>query len=350
MRSDLNSKCEYVQIDQPCSICRDRNLPCTAADKIWGRSRQLQQAETSSGEGPEEVPVAAVPCSNEGDGNQDIPRQPPTPDEVRLGPIDGVLLQFYVKSIDPALRYKVYAITPRHDGIAHPDWCSDSFGHDVFQRFGPNLSTMAVRYAILLFALQKVGDLYDPNQRDLLRMNYKDNFYRAMLEAINMKAYPDVLYASYFTCLEELLLSGDQFGIGFRRDEFVIHLNGFVSALKMAAPGSTHAELLAAKILFANVLHWTMRFSRHANAPDTWLRDFLPHFEAAHVALKSANKSVRQGCHTAFQDRHLDMFTTTLLRQSSGYAISTYHWQPPQEDCECWVGNVLRHWGLFPAV
>ena len=321
-------KCEYIAIDDPCKICRDRNLPCTAADKVWGQTRQSWLKQSSV----EEV------SSNENEVSKDLPRQPHTPDAIMLRPFDGILLQFYLTTIDISLRYRVYALTAGHDRIAHPDWSCESLGHDVFQRFGPTLSTMAVRYAILLFSLRKLGHINHCDRQHLVTMEYQDHFYRAMRKAIDMQAYTDVLYASYFTCLRELLLTDHQ-QIGFRWDEFITHLRGFVSAIKIAAPTSTHAELISTKTLFANILHWTVMFSRRADVPDAWLKGFIRHFEVAHFALKSAH-------HTNDCEQHLDMFTGALLHQKCGYAISTYHWQPPQNDCECRTGDILKKWGL----
>jgi len=120
-------------------------LRCTTADKIWGRTRQLLQA-VEGDSGDIQVGDAGVP--KEDDDVEEIPRQPYTPDENMLTQVDGTLLQFYIETIHNDWFYSV------EDAEDRPYWRSGSLGHDVFQQFGPTLSSLAVRNAVILLSLQ----------------------------------------------------------------------------------------------------------------------------------------------------------------------------------------------------
>jgi len=200
----LTCKCEYVNVADPCKVCREKGLRCIASDKVWGKARRSRQAAQGD---REEIQLGDGGLRKEDDGIEDIPRQPHGPDENILRPLDGILLQFYMEKIDRLLQSDMYTYetTPPEDWYVNragrPEWHFASFGHDVFQRFGPMLPSISVRYAILLLSLRSYGSFYSGTNLSLLKMEYKDRFYQAMRKAIDVGAYTDVLYASYFTCL-----------------------------------------------------------------------------------------------------------------------------------------------------
>src|SRR5271154_986859 len=192
-RNCLTCKCEYVNVADPCKVCREKGLRCAASDKIWGNARRLRQAVEGD---RAEIQVRDVEWPKDDDGIEEIPRQPPTPDENTLGPVDGALLQFFMKAIHNDWHHSVYyPIDGRYQRTC------ESLGDDVFQRFGPTLSSTAVRNAVLLLSLR--NHLRHHNH-ELLDMEYKDRFYGAMRKAISTHAYIDVLYASYFACFAAL--------------------------------------------------------------------------------------------------------------------------------------------------
>src|SRR5271156_4999822 len=88
----LTSKCEYVDLADPCKVCREKGWRCTATDKVWDTARRFrQQVECGSGASP----VINVLLSTEDDGIEEIPRAPGTPIEDTLSHIHGLLLQRY---------------------------------------------------------------------------------------------------------------------------------------------------------------------------------------------------------------------------------------------------------------
>lgn len=85
------------------------------------------------------------------------------------------------------------------------------------RRFGSHISSPAVRSAILFYSSYR-----KERKISCLGMEYLAQFYNVMREAIERKAYVELLYACYAMCLYEMS-SKRRFS-----EEFAIHANGFL--------------------------------------------------------------------------------------------------------------------------
>lgn len=304
----LTCKCEYVHIADPCKGCRERGLRCTATDKVWGKARQLQQDVADRR--PPSVQIAPVRTSNKEDCIEEIPRPTHTPDEDALGPVDEFFLQFYKTS------YNVWISQgkgnkPGHAWVATSFSRSGTFRHVVFQMFGPTLPSLAVRYAVLLFSLEKHAYLYH-HDNALLKMDYNNRFLQAMREAISKRRYNEILYASYFACLTKAIAHCYRPTSSLLND-FITHLNGFISILIRAAPVCPPTELLSAHILLSNALHcmWHVKLTSLAES-EGWWEDICLSFDTAYLALKSAGRHAPQNV-AAECELNLNLITRNLI-------------------------------------
>jgi len=208
-----------------------------------------------------------------------------------LGPVDGALLQFYIATV-----HADYFEVGESKGAGW-GWRSEPLGHDVLQRFGPTLASMAVRNAVILLSLQRQQRRLDNQSNDLLEMEYKDRFYGAMRNAIRERAYTDVLYASYFACLAGLIdLSRRKSKSS--HDDFIKHLKGFSSVTITVAPVFTVTEILSTFILLGNLIEWTCCYTSPLSRSS--MKDISQPLEAAYTALESANRSVPRGYRLAY--------------------------------------------------
>jgi len=218
---------------------------------------------------------------------EEIPRQPYTPDENTLRPVDGSLLQFFIETIYKDWHCSVYDPIDGNYG----QWPWESLGHDVFQRFGPTLSSTVVRNAVLLLSLR---NHLEQHNHELLEMEYKDRFYGAMRKAISTHAYIDLLYASYFACFAALLESP------LSVDDFIRHFKGFVSVLITVAPVCTPAEARSACVLFAHIMHMRATFKEWTHLRIKASENLKQLFETAVILLNSANRGGTQGWHSTY--------------------------------------------------
>jgi hypothetical protein len=219
-----------------------------------------------------------------------------------LRPSDGSFLQFFIEAVHNEWHcYEDYRI----DGKCR----CESFGHDVFQRFGPTLSSMAVRNAVLLLSLRN-----HPGQHnnDLLEMEYKNRFYRAMRKAIIAHAYIDVLYASYFACFAAL---SDLKRRSSSVDVFITHLKGFVLVLITVVPSCTPTELLSACILFTHIIYTTAIFQEWTRFSITASENLKQLFETAFILLNSASRSGLQDWHST-SGLYLELLTRDFRRRT----------------------------------
>jgi len=91
-----------------------------------------------------------------------------------------------------------------------------------FRRFGPCLTSKPLRFGCILYSMYKNGDATTDNPIHLL---YLDKFYTAMREAIQNRAFADIVYASFTAVLYSLKL----------RHPFA-EIVGHVKAFRLSAP------------------------------------------------------------------------------------------------------------------
>lgn len=298
--SFLTSKCEYVDVADPCKVCREKGLRCSAADKVWGKARRLRQ---EAGRNSAAISDGSVSGFKEDDGIE-ISRVPGPPMEEALSPVDGFLLQCYMETFNVG-RF----------------WFGMPVGVDFFQIFGPTLNSMAVRYAVLLATLESDKNIYH-HDRDLMTMDYNDRFYRAMRKAIAMRRYTEVLYASYFACFLNSLHLHRRQTTSSLREGFITHLKGFVSALKAVTNIRTDTEYLPADVLFDILNRLTIMAlcqTVFGDSRDGW-EDICSSLAAAHLALKRTSGRGLQVLNPKYR-RYIDLFVRLLNNNNSGSKI-----------------------------
>src|SRR6266496_5546193 len=103
--SRLTCKCVYENTELPCTVCIEKRLRCTAADKIWGRKRELRQLEMKT-RNMRSATIYEHKFFSDGDEIIEIvPHQFPTPDEEMLTPLEAIYIQyFYEKIVNAYLR------------------------------------------------------------------------------------------------------------------------------------------------------------------------------------------------------------------------------------------------------
>ena len=92
-------QCVYDDIELPCTVCFEKGLRCTAADKIWGQKRELRRIGNQRSETSDRWPNSeAIYVSDDDEIIEIIPRQFPTPDEEMLTPVEAMYIQYFHKS------------------------------------------------------------------------------------------------------------------------------------------------------------------------------------------------------------------------------------------------------------
>src|SRR5271170_5817808 len=161
----------------PCTKCFEKGFVCGVEEKVWGASRQ---ALDGSDDGVQNANGLVGSPDHEDMDVEEIPRAVAKPDSEYINPVDGVLLQ----SFWPELLCDEDLDDP------HRAW-----GIYLLNRFGPNISSKAVRHAILSVVAkdsQKTFGLDDSSSEHFgLSLRY-------VQQAINERDYIEVLYASFW--------------------------------------------------------------------------------------------------------------------------------------------------------
>lgn len=202
-------QCEYTQPELPCKLCIEKRFPC--GRKIRGEKQHVSQ-EDPLGKNEESI------FENKKVDATKIIRQPVCLDEEIPEPTDSICIEYYFR------RTSNTGITdnqPKHVGI--PEYLKQRFGHD--------LSSKSVRFAVILTATGFASSdkpTLDSNQITRCR----DLFYRHTQHAIHRKLYSDLVYACYFIV---------NHSISFNQsiNESVIHARGFLLSLEKLRESST---------------------------------------------------------------------------------------------------------------
>ena len=127
---------------------------------------------------------------------------------------------------------------------------SESF---VFRRFGLNITSKVVRYAVIL-----LGSLRMVSSRNIFReLELRDKFYNHAIKAIENNCSADILYASYAMCYTQGLSN---------LEEQPKHFFGFLTAYQKLITSSCSNEIVELKGLYRNLLwlsvNWLSAFDR----------------------------------------------------------------------------------------
>ena len=170
-----------------------------------------------------------------------IPRQPLTPDYETITPTEALYVQHYREH---QLRYfsayysYMFTSAERHQisGTSH-----------LFRRFGPYLSSKAVRYAVILFSDSLQGFRFGR----LEELRYQSQFFKYTLNAINGNAYAELAYACFAVCMYEIQSEKPV-------DEIAKHYMGFLLAFTNLAHVSATPldDLLQLKFMSYSVFHF----------------------------------------------------------------------------------------------
>ena len=155
----------------PCTMCIDKGLPCHARDKVWGEARQARENAKNSFDG------------RYNDHHiEEIPRAPTVPDTEYINPTDGALVRRTLQNWLNGSKWDVFNRT---------------LATCLIRRFGPNLSSKAVRHALLSKVLLDDAHIpHFPVPESVLEHSVVSSRYTR--QAINDAAYFDILYACYF--------------------------------------------------------------------------------------------------------------------------------------------------------
>ena len=151
-------QCVYDDIELPCTVCFEKGLRCTAADKIWGKKRESRQLEIEKRNEQSMTEQRGDILSNDDEIIEIIPRQFPTPNEEMLTPVEAMYIQYFHEVI---VDYYLSAYQAQN--------------FVMLPRFRPNMSSRAVRYAVMLLSLQDLG-VHRPG---LEEYKYKDLYLRS---------------------------------------------------------------------------------------------------------------------------------------------------------------------------
>jgi hypothetical protein len=196
---DLILKCVFSDAELPCQVCARKGLSCGAEDKLecvdrkrhhgrssgWNNPVSTQEAEPAEA-GPSSLNQPLIEDSKPEDSPKTelsifIPRQPPTPADSHLTPLEAMCLQEY--------RYLPMQLwtTPLTDESVL--WWVLNSRNCLFRRFGPNLSARAVRYSVVLLTARPI--------ENIVSLEYLGRCYSAMRDAGSRKAFLELVYACF---------------------------------------------------------------------------------------------------------------------------------------------------------
>ena len=199
-RSVADSECEYTTVDVPCTHCLERGFTCD--EKVSANDWRQRLSGTVATHGARALLMT-------------VPRQPPTPPDELLSPFEGMHIQS-LRNRDFLFRFKLLQFS-RGDGLRMAD--------NIFRRFGSNLSSKPIRYGAILYSLFKFKETASDSQ---IHVVYRNEFYKAVRDAIKREAFPELVYGCYAGCLYSLRVNRN---VG----EIMEHAKGFwlsVSHLK----------------------------------------------------------------------------------------------------------------------
>jgi hypothetical protein len=165
-------QCEYTHVNHPCKSCRDKKLDC--GEKVFKERIQTmddgQQIEQTN------WTRAGYPL---------IPRTISRTGANVLEPSETIYLQYYWEMLFPSLSI---VFNERSDALP-----SDIY---ILRRFGIDLSSNAVRHAILAYSYGVKDGA--PNRGSYNALYHLTMAYEYTREAIDSAGFADLMYACYF--------------------------------------------------------------------------------------------------------------------------------------------------------
>lgn len=139
---------------------------------------------------------------------------------------------------------------------------------NLFRRFGPSLASKPLRFGCILYSMYKNGEATTDNPVHLV---YLDRFYTAMREAIQQRAFPDLVYASFTAVLYSLKL----------RHPFA-EIVGHVKAFRLSAPqmirssGTVDEETFLIECMWEKLIwHMCRLLVFNSRPPVEWLHQLM---------------------------------------------------------------------------
>ena len=226
-------QCSYDDIDLPCSLCSEKGLRCTAADKIWGPKRELRQLEIEK-QNKRSMTRQRGDILSDNDIIEIIPRQFPTPDEVLSTQLEAKYIQYFYENI-----LDIYLISYSEDLLRN------------VPRFRPNPSSKAVRYALMLLSLKSLDGkgLISEDENKIKQFEFRALYCHHASEAIENHAYADILNACYMMCIYAV-------DANLPLDEFIKHFRGFLLVVErlVTSGGISQTEMSYFLWMFLDIM------------------------------------------------------------------------------------------------
>jgi len=207
----LTFQCVYESLDQPCTNCARRHVPCGADDKTFGKRREfLIRSASGSSTDMQLVPIERKRSLD--DDMEFIFRLPRADSDNPFSSFDASYVDYYRNILFPEFVEE----RERKDGRRLSD-C-------IVHRFGNHLNSNAFRYAILLYAYCfKELESIDKSQV----YQYYQLYCKHTREAIDQGAYGEAVYACHTVCMagfvsgllafEEIAWHGEGFLLSFEK-------------------------------------------------------------------------------------------------------------------------------------
>lgn len=183
----LMRQCVYESLDQPCTNCDRRHVPCGAEDKTFGKRREfLIKSASGSSTDTQLVHIGRKRSLEDDDDMEFILRLPRADSDNPFSAMDASYVDYYRKILFP----EYVEERGRKDG-RHLSDC-------IVHRFGDHLSSKAFRYAVLLYA-------YCFKELESIDMSQIYQYYglycKYTQEAISQGSYAEAAYASHTVCM-----------------------------------------------------------------------------------------------------------------------------------------------------
>jgi len=162
-----------------CKLCASKGVVCGSEEKRWGQQRELILQRKREGANEKE-PIGPVIEDQTNQNSFEVPRMIGAPEDQKLNPLESV----YIHYVWAQMLNSPVTGPGRSLGASY-----------VLNRYGPNLSSKAVKLAVLAFG-HRSKNIVDVH--DFVVLQYLGRTYQHLRDAIDRDSYFEIAYACYF--------------------------------------------------------------------------------------------------------------------------------------------------------
>jgi len=202
-------------------------LKCGVEEKVYGSSREA--LERSNLAAPNGNIFNDRPDDDDDMDIEEIPRAPTTPNTEDINSSEGAFLRFFWQDILEG---------PKSDPLR-------VFVTNLIHRFGPNISSKAVRHALLSAFLGEEASRFNMShlEQSVLALHYTQ-------QAINEHAYIEILYAAFLMALYSGLDPDSNSSVEDQASIVLNHANAYTFCLESISVDGEESAIMAFCLYF----------------------------------------------------------------------------------------------------